>query len=129
MKSIRVTKQVIVVFLAMFAGFTLVLPDFLTQNNIVALLQNVAILGILGLGMALIVTGRGIDLSMVAILAVPPGLVLQLVQNGPSVPAACTAQRSLVLIFELVNGWLIAYAEVPPATEATEEKIMYAAIH
>ena len=68
----------------MFAGFTLLLPGFLTQNNIVVLLQNVAILGILGLGMALIVIGRGIDLSVVAILAVPPGLVLQLVQNGAS---------------------------------------------
>ena len=37
------------------------------------LLQNVAILGILGLGMAIVVIGRGIDISMVAVLAVPGG--------------------------------------------------------
>ena len=35
------------------------------------LLQNVAILGILGLGMAIVVIGRGIDISMIAALAVP----------------------------------------------------------
>ena len=50
------------------------------------LLQNVAVLGILGLAMAIVVIGRGIDLSLIAALAVPPGLVLQLVQDGHSLP-------------------------------------------
>ena len=49
-----------------------------------SLLQNVAILGILGLAMAIVVIGRGIDISMIAVLAVPSGLVLQLVQDGHS---------------------------------------------
>lgn len=115
MMGIRLTQQVIVVliFLVMFAGFALFLPRFLTQDNMVALLQNVAILGILGLGMAMIVIGRGIDLSMVAVLAVPPGLILQLVQNGYSVTGASFAALGLLVVFGLVNGWLIAYAEVP----------------
>lgn len=116
MRSQRFSQQAIVVFifLAMFAGFAVFLPGFLSGPNIVALLQNVAILGILGLGMAIVVLGRGIDLSMVAVLAVPPGLVLQMVQNGHSVPIACFAALALVLVFGLINGWLIAYAEVPP---------------
>ena len=77
------------------------------------LLQNVAILGILGLGMAVVVIGRGIDISMIASLAVPPGLVLQMVQNGHSPAEAGLAALALALVFGLVNGWLIAYAEVP----------------
>ncbi len=48
------------------------------------LLQNVAVLGILGLAMAMVVIGRGIDISLIAALAVPPGLVLQMVQDGHS---------------------------------------------
>ena len=72
-----------------------------------------AILGILGLAMAIIVIGRGIDISMVAVLAVPAGLVLQLVQDGHSVPMAFVAALALALVFGLVNGWLVAYAEVP----------------
>ena len=74
MRRLRLSQQVIVVliFVVMFAGFALFLPGFLSGLNMVALLQNVAILGILGLGMSLIVLGRGIDLSMVAMLAVPP---------------------------------------------------------
>ena len=77
------------------------------------LLQNVAILGILGLGMAIIVIGRGVDISMVAILAVPAGLVLQLVQDAHSIPFSLGAALALALAFGLVNGWLVAYAEVP----------------
>ncbi|MGH6708595.1 MAG: ABC transporter permease [Bradyrhizobium sp.] len=116
MRRLRLSQQVIVVliFLVMFAGFALFLPGFMSGLNMVALLQNVAILGILGLGMSLIVLGRGIDLSMVAMLAVPPGLLLQMVQNGHSVPTACVAAFGLALVFGLLNGWLIAYAEVPP---------------
>lgn len=116
MKKPRFSQQVIVVliFIVMFAGFASSLPGFRTGPNMVALLQNVAILGILGLGMGLIVLGRGIDLSMVATLAVPPGLLLQMVQNGSSLPTACIAAVALALAFGLINGWLIAYAEVPP---------------
>jgi len=63
--------------------------------------------------MAIIVIGRGIDLSMVAVLAVPAGLVLQMVQDGHSLPVAFGAAFALALVFGLVNGWLVAYAEVP----------------
>ena len=97
----------------MFAGFALFLPGFLSSGNVLGLLQNVAILGILGLAMAIVVIGRGIDISMVAVLAVPAGLVLQMVQDGHSVPIAFAAAITLALGFGLVNGWLVAYAEVP----------------
>jgi len=63
--------------------------------------------------MAIIVIGRGIDISMVAVLAVPAGLLLQMVQNGYPLPVAFAAAIGIALIFGLVNGWLIAFAEVP----------------
>jgi ribose transport system permease protein len=115
MKRQRVTQQTIVfaIFVLMFVGFSLFLRGFFTSGNLLGLLQNVAILGILGLGMAVIVIGRGIDISMVAVLAVPAGLVLQMVQDGHSVPASFVAALALALVFGLANGWLIAYAEVP----------------
>ena len=54
--------------------------------------------------------GRGIDISLIAALAVPPGLVLQMVQNGRAAGLADAAVL-LTIAFGLVNGWLIAYAE------------------
>ena len=93
MRKQRVTQQGIVfgIFVLLFVGFSLFLPGFLTPDNMIALLQNVAVLGILSLGMAIVIIGRGIDLSMIATLAVPPGLILQMVQNGHSVTEAFAA--------------------------------------
>ena len=123
MKRLRFSQQEIVfaVFAALFLAFSIFLKGFLTADNMLTLLQNVAVLGILGLAMAIVVIGRGIDLSLIAALAVPGGLVLQMVQNGHSLPASLLAAGLLAIAIGLVNGWLIAYAEVPPlfATLAT----------
>jgi ribose transport system permease protein len=123
MKRFRLNQQEIVfaVFAALFLVFSILLKGFLTADNMLTLLQNVAVLGILGLAMAIVVIGRGIDLSLIATLAVPAGLVLQMVQNGHSLPASLLAASLLSIAIGLVNGWLIAYAEVPPlfATLAT----------
>src|ERR1700738_3651600 len=82
---------VFAVFAALFAVFAITLPGFFTTANMLTLLQNVAVLGILGLAMAIVVIGRGIDISLIAPLAVPPGLVLQMVQDGHSLPTAVAA--------------------------------------
>ena len=115
MKKRFLSQQAIVfaIFMVMLVGFSIFLPGFLNGPNILGLLQNVAILGILGLGMALVVIGRGIDISMIATLAVPSGLLLQLVQGGMGLGSASLVALGLAVAFGLVNGWLIAYAEVP----------------
>ena len=115
MPKLRATQQTIVfiLFLVMFSGFLLLLPGFAQIDNLLTLLQNVAILGIRGLGMAVVVIGRGIDISMIAALAVPSGFLLQSVTNGQSIEAAALQALVLTLLFGLVNGWLVAYAEVP----------------
>jgi len=123
MKRFRLGQQEIVfaVFAALFLLFSIFLRGFLTPENMLTLLQNVAVLGILGLAMAIVVIGRGIDLSLIAALAVPPGLVLQMVQDGHSLAASLAVAGLLSVALGLVNGWLIAYAEVPSlfATLAT----------
>ena len=101
------------IFATLFVVFAVFLPGFAATQNMLTLLQNVAVLGILGLAMALVVIGRGIDISLIAALAVPPGLVLQMVQDGHSLPISIAAAVALTLAFGFVNGWLIAYAEVP----------------
>src|ERR1700689_2401845 len=112
-RSVGQQGIVFAVFTALFVVFALTLPGFLTTSNMLTLLQSVAVLGILGLAMAIVVIGRGIDISLIAALAVPPGLVLQMVQDGHSLPTALVAAFALVIVIALVNGWLIAYAEVP----------------
>jgi len=111
----KATQQTIVflLFLLMFLGFTLFLPGFSNIDNLLTLVQNVAILGILGLGMAVVVIGRGIDVSMIAAMAVPSAFLLQMVDNGQSLSSSAPLALALSVAFGLLNGWLIAYAEVP----------------
>lgn len=115
MIKLRATQQTIVfaLFVLMFLGFSVFLHGFAQVDNLLTLLQNVAILGILGLGMAVVVIGRGIDISMIAAMAVPSGFLLQLMQNGHGVGSAIAMALGLSIAFGLLNGWLIAYAEVP----------------
>jgi ribose transport system permease protein len=114
MKQNFINQQAIVggLMVIMFLIFAFNSPTFIHQDNLVTLMQNVSILGILSLGMGMIVIGRGIDLSMISALVVPPGLLMALVQGGYSIGAALLVALALAIAFGALNGWLIAYAEV-----------------
>jgi ribose transport system permease protein len=93
--------------------FSLTLPSFLSAANIVSLIQNVSILGILGVAMALTIIARGIDLSLVANMAVSVAWVLQLSNHGVSLPLAILSGLMVAVVIGLVNGLVIAYLEIP----------------
>ena len=114
-RSIRINQQVIVfvIFVLLFVGFSVALPGFFATQNLLNLLRSVSVLGILGLGMAIVVIGRGIDLAMVAMLAIPAGLVLQMLQLGHGLPFALLVGLGLAVVTALFSGFLVAYAEVP----------------
>jgi len=112
---------VLLVTLALIIGFSVALPGFATVANLLNLAKSVSILGILGLGMAIVVIARGLDLSQVAIMAVSLGIALTLMTNGVSTPVALLAVLVLALAIGAINGLIIAFIEVPAlfATLAT----------
>jgi len=114
-KARRLSQEQIVLGLSvlLFVAFGLTVSGFLAPDNVLSLVQNVAILGMLGIGMTIAIIGRGIDLSMVAIMAMSVAWTLSLVEAGHSVPAACTAGLLFALAVGLINGILIAYLEIP----------------
>ena len=106
-------RIVLAIAVAMFVVFSAMLKGFLTAGNIVSLVQNVSILGVLGIGMALTIIGRGIDLSMVANMAISVAWVLYLANAGIPLQAAILCGLALSLGIGLLNGVLIAYVEIP----------------
>jgi ribose transport system permease protein len=97
----------------LFVGFSIFLRGFLDTANIVLLIQNVSILGVLGVGMAQAIIGRGIDLSMVATMAMTVAWSLDLMQRGAAVSLALLCGLALAMVIGLINGFLIAYVEIP----------------
>jgi ribose transport system permease protein len=111
----RLSQEQIVFGLAVLlcVGFALSLPGFLTTSNVLNLVRSVSILGILGVAMGLVVIGRGIDLSLVALMAISVAWTLDLIANGMSLPQALAIGLAFSLFIGAVNGWFVAYVEIP----------------
>jgi len=89
------------------------LPGFLDPSNLIAIVRSVSVLGLLAVGMAIVIIGRGIDLASVAIMAMSAAWYLQMLNDGWSEGAALAIATGGVLLIGLINGFLIAYADVP----------------
>lgn len=112
---LRVNQEQIVMLIAMvaFIVFSILVPSFLSTANVTALLQNVSVLGILAMGMAISIVGRGIDLSMVASMAISVAWLLTLLNAGHPIGEALLYAIGLSVVVGVINSVLIAYVEVP----------------
>ena len=106
-------KIVLAIAVALFIIFCLTLDQFATAGNLISLLQSVAILGVLGVGMALVVIGRGIDLTMVTIMAISVAWVFEEINGGMAISAAFALGFGFAILIGILNGVLIAYVEIP----------------
>lgn len=109
------TQERIVLSLALvlFAYFSIFLSGFATHDNLFSLVRSVSVLGILGLAMALVVIGRGIDLSLVATMAISVAWTLALMGSGNTVGTALAMGLAFAVGVGILNGILVAYAEIP----------------
>lgn len=113
LRNLNQERIVLVVAVLIFAAATIGLPGFLTTGNLIAIVRSIAVLGILALGMSVVIIGRGIDLSMVAVMAMSVAWYLQLLGDGMPDHTAFALVLGGVLAIGLVNGFLVAYADVP----------------
>ena len=114
--NIRTLSQEKIVFaiaVLIFIAASIALPGFFTSENIVSIVRSVSVLGILALGMAIVIIGRGIDLSAVAIMAMSVAWYLQLLNDGTADIYALAIVLAGVLFIGVLNGFLVAYADVP----------------
>lgn len=108
-------QERIVLFMAvgLFVLFSATLGGFLSPGNLLSLVQNVSILGILGVGMAIAIIGRGIDLSMLSTMPVSVAWMLNLINGGMPIWLALICALAFVVLVGIINGVLIAYVEIP----------------
>lgn len=104
---------VLLTTVALIVAFSLSVRGFATLGNLSVVLSNSASLVILACGMAVVVISRGLDLSLVAVMVAGATTFSVLINAGaPGFAALLLAVLALGLIGAL-NGWLVAYAEIP----------------
>ena len=106
-------KIVLLIAFALFCIFSFFLRGFLSPGNLLTLVRGVSTLGILGVGMAVVVIGRGIDLTIVTIYAMSAAWMFHLANTGASIPLALASGYLYALAVGVANGLLIAYLEIP----------------
>jgi ribose transport system permease protein len=114
-RAFSLTQERIVFLFALLllVAFAIFLPGFSTADNLLSLVRSVSVLGILGVAMALVVIGRGIDLSLVSLMAMSLAWTLQLVAKGMPLAGGLASGLAFSLAAGAVTGVLIAYVEIP----------------
>ena len=105
---------IVFIMVGMMILLTLTSKNFLTYNNILNVLSTISINGCIALGMCIVITAGGIDLTVGALIAwgsVVAGIVLR---DTGSIPLACTAAIVTCGLMGLVTGVLIAQFKLFP---------------
>ncbi len=116
-KSIKKLPHVsrpLVVLLVLVVLLSILSPNFLTVNNLMNVMRQVSINGMIAGGLTLVILTGGIDLSVGSILAYSGAIMALLMSMELPFPVALLAGLGIGLLFGLVNGTIITRFNVQP---------------
>ncbi len=96
------------------AVFAALVPGFLSERNLINILQQSSINACIALGMTLVIISGGIDLSVGPTAAISAVLTATMLVSGVPVPVALLAGLGIGAFCGLVNGVLVAYVGLQP---------------
>lgn len=112
--SLLNSSLVAVVLVLLVIAFATAAPDFISSNNILTLLQSVAVIAILAIGQTFVIITAGIDLSQGAIIGLTGILGAGVMGNNVgSIILGVAIALAVGALVGLVNGLLTAYTKVP----------------
>jgi ribose/xylose/arabinose/galactoside ABC-type transport system permease subunit len=102
------------VMLIMIIGLAIASPAFSTRDNIISILVQISINGILAIGMVFVMTAGGIDLSIGSLLALTSSIVGMVLIGTNSVFLAVLISIVACSLFGFLNGILVAKFKMFP---------------
>jgi inositol transport system permease protein len=117
---------IVFILLAMLAAMTFLSDAFLTPRNLLNVVRQISVIGLLGIGVTMAIISTGIDLSLGSVLALAAVVAASLAQQpgwesamypsltGMPVIVPILAGLSVGFIAGLINGLLIAQFRIPP---------------
>lgn len=89
-------------------------PSFVQTGNLLNVGRQVALFGIVSIGMTFVILTRGIDLSVGSIVGVIAVSSAMMLASGVSIPVTVVVALLLGVLFGAANGFGIAYCGMPP---------------
>jgi ribose/xylose/arabinose/galactoside ABC-type transport system permease subunit len=102
------------VMLIMILALAIVSPAFRTTDNVLSILVQVSMNGILALGMVFVMTAGGIDLSIGSMLALTSAIVGMILLHTTNIVAAILVSLVATTFFGFLNGILVAKFKMFP---------------
>lgn len=104
-----------IVLVAALIIFGLLSPNFFKPLTLSTILQQIAIVGIIGCAQSIVILTAGIDLSVGAIAVFSSVLMGQITfRYGIPAPISIVIGLALGTLMGFVNGWLVAKMKLPP---------------
>lgn len=101
-------------FLLLMLALTLLSDRFLTAANLINILRQATINGIVSVGMTMVILTGGIDLSVGSVLALAVTVGASLMKQGQPVGVAVLAALGLGAFLGVINGLMITKVRIPP---------------
>lgn len=106
---------ILIALLLIIGILSVISPVFLTFNNVINVLRQISINGLLAIGATFVILTKGIDLSVGSILAFSGVAAASLAQNGAYPPLVAIIAGILAgLLLGIINGFVIAKWNVAP---------------
>jgi ribose transport system permease protein len=102
------------VLVAVVLYASLMEPDFLTAYNLQNILQRAALYSIIGIGVAFVIMGGGIDLSIGSVIGLVGCIVPLLVMRGQAPALAMLVALAVTAAIGLAHGLLITKLHLQP---------------
>lgn len=102
------------VLVALIVIASLLSSSFLNPSNLINVIRQIALYGIVSVGLTTVIITAGIDLSVGSIVAVTSVTTALLLNSGMAVPFVILIALAIGLACGLMNGIGIAYAQIPP---------------
>lgn len=104
-----------------FGYFALTAPNFLDPINLASIGRDIAVIGMMGMGLTLVIITGGIDLSCASILALSASVMAILMRDHGGIALPVAAALAVAVLLGAGNAFLVTVLNAPPivATLAT----------
>ncbi|MDO6355153.1 ABC transporter permease [Caloramator sp. CAR-1] len=106
--------SIIFAFIIIFLFASLANNSFMSMRNLINILRQVSIIGIISLGMTLVIISGGIDLSVGSALAFIGTLCILTLNKTNSILLSILVALLLGALIGLINGFLITKGKIAP---------------